>query len=82
MNDNFKYLFLLHFIKKIKFKINNIFIIIKFYYIIYIKIKLLIKFFFLINRKNINFYKIIKINFIYKFVSKIKYITINSMSIF
>ena len=27
MNDNFKYLFLLHFIKKIKFKINNIFII-------------------------------------------------------
>ena len=28
MNDNFKYLFLLHFIKKIKFKINNIFIII------------------------------------------------------
>ena len=29
-----------------------------------------------------NFYKIIKINFIYKFVSKIKYITINSMSIF
>ena len=27
MNDNFKYLFLLHFIKKIKFKIKNIFII-------------------------------------------------------
>ena len=27
MNDNFKYLFLLHFIKKIKFKIINIFII-------------------------------------------------------
>ena len=30
MNDNFKYLFLLHFIKKIKFKIINIFIIITF----------------------------------------------------
>ena len=29
MNDNFKYLFLLHFIKKIKFKIINIFIIFK-----------------------------------------------------
>ena len=29
MNDNFKYLFILHFIKKIKFKINNIFIIIR-----------------------------------------------------
>ena len=27
MNDNFKYLFLLHFIKKLKFKIINIFII-------------------------------------------------------
>ena len=30
MNDNFKYLFLLHFIKKIKFKIKNIFIIYQF----------------------------------------------------
>ena len=29
MNDNFKYIFLLHFIKKIKFKIINIFIIIR-----------------------------------------------------